>query len=116
MASARPLTTAFGGLVLPVEGQDLDRVAPALSLPRRQVLLLLDGARLHRDGLPARVVGIAALMVSKLAGCHSVSTPSFPATALNTSTSMPCTVLPSAARNSFGRSSGPYRSRWRLSP
>ena len=38
----------------------------------------------------------------KSAGCHSVLTPNLAATALNTSTSMPCTVLPSAARNSFG--------------
>ena len=42
------------------------------------------------------------MIESNDAGCHSVLTPNLAATALNTSTSMPWTVLPSAARNSFG--------------
>ena len=42
------------------------------------------------------------MMQAKFAGCHSVLTPNLAATALNTSTSMPWTVLPSPARNSFG--------------
>src|SRR5450631_1460584 len=43
-----------------------------------------------------------AMIVSKPAGWYTTLTPSFCATALNRSTSMPSTVLPSAFRNSLG--------------
>ena len=46
------------------------------------------------------------MIEEKSAGCHSVLTPNFAATALNTSTSKPCTVLPSPARNSLGGVAG----------
>ncbi len=42
------------------------------------------------------------MIEAKSAGCHSVLTPNLAATALNRSTSKPCTVLPSPARNSLG--------------
>ena len=46
------------------------------------------------------------MMLPKFDGSHSVLTPNLRRPALKTSTSKPCTVLPSAARNSLGR-------RWR---
>ncbi len=42
------------------------------------------------------------MIEEKSAGWNSALTPSLAATALKTSTSMPWTVLPSPARNSFG--------------
>src|SRR3954453_19124760 len=45
---------------------------------------------------------VPAMIESKLEGTNSTSTPNFWPTALKRSTSKPCTVLPSPARNSLG--------------